>query len=122
MAIDNISFSAGTADTLLTIPNGKSYAITTIITCNTAAIDPDNPTAADSSFDLHLVTATEMTAASNVVANAISNNNRVINNLPLRAGESYSFNNEKLILESGDTIAVLGTSTSLSATVSYLEI
>ena len=121
MAIENISFSAGT-DTLLTVPSEKNYAITTIITCNTATVDPGNPNSSNASFDLHLVTALEMTAASNIVADAVNNKNRVINNLPLKAGESYSFNNEKLILEAGDTIAVVGTSTGLSATVSYLEI
>tara|TARA_B110000503_G_scaffold143523_1_gene245525 strand:+ start:1013 stop:1381 length:369 start_codon:yes stop_codon:yes gene_type:complete len=121
MAIENISFSLNVPNTLLTIPNGKSYAITTIITCNTATVDPQNPESGSASFDIHLVTAAEMILASSVVADAISNNNRVINNLTLKAGESYSFNNEKLILEAGDTIAVLGTSVSLSATVSYLE-
>jgi hypothetical protein len=127
MAIENKSFSGldgsfnRIADTLLTVPAGTSYAITTIIICNTFNPDPLDPDNGEGDFDLHLIPEAEVTAAGSV-ADAVADNNRVIKDLNLKAGESYSFDSEKLILEAGDVIAVLGTTSDLSATVSYLEI
>jgi hypothetical protein len=47
----------------------------------------------------------------------------VINVLELPAGETFTFDSEKIILESGDRIVIVGDSpTTLSATVSYLEV
>jgi len=47
----------------------------------------------------------------------------VVRNLILPAGETFTFDSEKIILEEGDKIVLLGESpTNLSATVSYLEV
>jgi len=127
MAIENINFSGldgsfnRIVDSLLTVPAGEQYAVTTVIVCNTAIVDPVNPTLNAGEFDLHLIPSSEVISAGSVT-NAIADNNRVIKDLELLAGESYSFDSEKLILEEGDVIAVAGSINTLSATVSYLEI
>lgn len=120
MAITSASLAIGT-NTLLTVPSGSEYAITTIIVCNSYVPDPTNPDLGEADFDLHLIPAAEVVAAGSVSA-AIANNNRVIKSLNLKAGETYSFDSEKLILSAGDVIAVVAALTAnLSATVSYLE-
>ena len=49
--------------------------------------------------------------------------NQVINDLELPAGETFTFDSEKIILGDGDSIVVVGDSpNTLSATVSYLEV
>ena len=51
------------------------------------------------------------------------NLNLVVNKLPVPAGETVTFDSEKIILESGDKVVIVGESpTNLSATVSYLEV
>jgi hypothetical protein len=121
MAIENSTLALGTT-TLLTIPAGKEYAITTIIFCNTYTPDPADLDLGEASFDLHLITAAEILSAGSASA-AAGNINRVINGLNLKAGESYSFDSEKLILSAGDAVHIVATlSGNLSATVSYLEI
>lgn len=130
MAIQSSRLADGNT-TLLTIPSGKEYAITTIIFCNTYNPNPLDRDDGEANFDLHLINEAEIISAGSVAA-AIASNNRVINTLNLKAGESYSFNSEKLILSSGDTIAVVASPdqnlisptgfTNLSATLSYLEI
>lgn len=121
MAIENSTLAIGN-NTLLTIPAGKEYAITTIIFCNTYTPDFSNPNLGEATFDLHLITSAEILSAGSANA-AVGNINRVINGLNLKAGESYSFDSEKLILSEGDVVQVVAAlSGNLSATVSYLEI
>lgn len=130
MAIESSRLATGNT-TLLTIPSGKEYAITTIIFCNTYNPNPLDRDEGEANFDLHLINESEIISAGSVNS-AIANNNRVINRLNLKAGESYSFNSEKLILSPGDAIAVVASPdqnpgsptgfTNLSATLSYLEV
>ena len=115
MAIVNQQLTLTTLDAL-TVPESKSYAITNILVCN-------NGTSA-ASFDMHLI------PQSSSLSNDVT---RVINNLELPAGETFTFDNEKIVLEAGDKIsfvaepqstepeAVIG-NTCLAATVSYLEV
>ena len=122
MAIES-SFIETTGTDLVTVPSGENWAITTIIICNTFAIDPTDDQAGKTSFDLHLLqdgaTATDT--------------NRVINGLELQAGETFTFDSEKIILSEGEKIYAIGTpqdtspgallgNTSMSVLVSYLEI
>ena len=94
------------------VPTGKTYAITNILVCN-------NSTSAAATFDLHLVK--NGTALSNAVT-------RVVHDLSLPAKETFTFDSEKIILEQGDKIVLIGSPdigaglTNLSATVSYLEV
>jgi hypothetical protein len=115
-----------TDTTVLTVPAGKRYAITTILVCNTA--DPNDSTVSFAEFDMHFV---KQGATINLT-------NMVINTLELPAGETFTFDSEKIILESGDRVTFVASPpidpsitdpldplfqiTNLSATVSFLEV
>jgi hypothetical protein len=104
---------ASTDTNLLLVPAGKSYAVLTIMVCNTDAPNPVHSEHGLTNFDLHFVAS----------GDAKSNTNMVIRSLLLPAGETFTFDSEKIVLEAGDKIVALGESpTNLSATVSYLEV
>ena len=115
MAIVNQQLTTTQLD-MITVPANKSYAITNILVCNNGV--------ATASFDMHLI------PQSSSLSNDVT---RVINNLELPPGETFTFDSEKIVLEVGDKIsfvaepqstepaAVVG-NTCLAATVSYLEV
>ena len=111
MAIVNQQLTTTQLD-MITVPASKTYAITNILVCN-------NNSSATASFDLHLI------PQSSSLDNAVT---RVINNLTLPAGETFTFDSEKIVLDEGDKIAFVaepdigGALTNLAATVSYLEV
>jgi hypothetical protein len=112
MAIAN-ALITNTDTELLVVPAGKRYAITTILVCNTWTPNPGHEEDGQTNFDLHFVPDGQ----------AKGNVNMVVRNLILPAGETFTFDSEKIILEEGDKIVLLGESpTNLSATVSYLEV
>ena len=110
MAIVNQQLITSQLD-LINVPAGKSYAITNILVCNNGSTD--------ASFDMHLI------PQSSPLDIAVT---RVINNLTLPAGETFTFDSEKIVLEAGDTLSFtaepdIGAGlTNLAATVSYLEV
>lgn len=110
MAIINRQLTITQLD-VLTVPAGKSFAITNILVCNNGV--------ASAAFDLHLI------PQSSSLNNAVT---RVINNLTLPAGETFTFDTEKIVLEEGDKISFVAEpdigsgNTNLAATVSYLEV
>lgn len=111
MAIENDQLTTTQKD-IITVPTGKSYALTTVLVCNTDSADT-------AQFDMHLIKSGE--ALSNSVT-------MVVNNLTLPAGETFTFDSEKIVLEEGDKLSfVAGPDigaglTNLAATVSYLEV
>jgi len=111
MAIVNAQLQTTQQD-ILTVPAGDRYAITTIMVCNNDATD-------DASFDLHFI------PSGDPLDNAVT---RVINGLTLPAGETFTFDSEKVVLGPGDKVSFVaspdigGNLTDLSATVSYLEV
>jgi|TARA_B110000240_G_C13483095_1_gene446202 hypothetical protein len=108
------STAIGSTDTVvLLVPSGKVYAILTIMVCNTEPANPIHLEHGESQFDMHFIAS----------GGAKSNTNMVINDLILPAGETFTFDSEKVVLEAGDKIVMLGASpTVLSATVSFLEV
>lgn len=110
MAIENSILPASQLD-ILTVPTGKSYAITTIMVCNYAS-------SGSATFDLHLVKS----------GGARGNTNIIVSELELPAGETFTFDSEKVVLDEGDFVSFAaspdsgGGNTDLSATVSYLEV
>lgn len=111
MAIVNAQLTSTQLD-IITVPAGKSYAVTNILVCNNDASD-------DASFDLHLIPS----------GDPLDNNiTRVVNNLTLPAEETFTFDSERIVLEAGDKISFVAEPnigaglTDLSATVSYLEV
>ena len=118
MAIVNARLTTTQLD-IITVPAGKTYAITNIMVCNT--YDPNAVDAAnhDALFDLHFIPNGQ----------ALSNTrSRVVNNLTLPAGETFTFDSERIVLEAGDKISFVAepdvgsSNTDLSAFVSYLEV
>jgi len=110
MAIVNAQLTTTQLD-VLTVPASKSYAITNILVCNTGS--------AAAQFDLHFI------PNGDPLANKIT---RVVNNLDLPAGETFTFDSERIVLEAGDKVSFvaepdIGSNlTDLAATVSYLEV
>jgi len=112
MAINSVAI-ASTDTVLLLVPAGKQYAVTTILVCNTWTPNPLDEDDGKTTFDMHLVQQ----------GDPKNTTNQVINDLELPAGETFTFDSEKIILGDGDSIVVVGDSpNTLSATVSYLEV
>ena len=106
---------ATTDTTLLTVPSGKRYAITTMLFCNTASVDTGGSN--DTNFDLHIVPNGQTKGTSNPNANI------VCNNLVVAGADTFTFDTEKLMLEAGDSVVAVSQSpANLVATVSYLEV
>lgn len=108
MAIVNARLT-GAQLNVLTVPSDKRYAITNIMVCN-------NASSGSQSFDLHLIQN-----SGGSVGTLDNNVTRVVNNLDLPAGETFTFDSEKVILETGDTVSLVGHA-DLATTVSYLEV
>lgn len=110
MAILNAAIQT-TDTTILTVPAGKKYAITTLLICN---IGTDDGTGSnDTSFDMHVIPDGQTK----------SNTNLVLKTLTVSAADTFTFNVERLILEENDRVVLVGQSpTNLSATISYLEV
>ena len=111
MAIENANLTTTQLD-LLSVPANKEYAITTVMVCN-------KDTSATASFDMHLIKSGE----------ALSNNKTlIVKELSLPAGETFTFDSEKIVLGTGDRISFVAEpdagsgNTNLVATVSYLEV
>ena len=111
MAIENDQLTTTQKD-IITVPAAKSYALTTVLVCNTDS-------SATAQFDMHLIKNGE------ALSNAVT---MVVNNLTLPAGETFTFDSEKIVLEAGDKLSFVaspdigGGLTHLAATVSYLEV
>ena len=102
MAIVNAQLTTTQLD-MITVPASKSYAITNIMVCNNGSFVPQ----------------------SSSLSNSVT---RVINNLELPVGETFTFDSERIVLEVGDKLSFVAEPdagaglTALSATVSYLEV
>lgn len=110
MAIANIAV-ATTDSTILTVPSSKSYAITTILVCNTGTDDGTGIN--DTSFDLHVIPDGDSKSSTNII----------LNDVEVQAADTFVFATERLILGQGDRVVFVGAApTNLSATISYLEV
>jgi hypothetical protein len=92
---------------------GRTNAITTIAFCNTAA-----PSASDETTNAVVVNIYIVRSGKSFVAG-----NLIVSNLTVPAGETVFFSEERIVLDSGDSIWV-GTSAAsrLSVTVSALPV
>ena len=110
MAIVNQNITTGATVDVLTVPAGKSYAITSVLITNTGP--EDAPGAEDSRFNLYAVTGAYSSNASMIVNNAL-----------LPGAETFTLDTEKLVLGAGDYFKVSCSGTnSISVVVSYLEV
>ena len=108
MAITNANVN-GTQD-VLTVPAGKSYAVTSILITN---VGPEDATGGeDSNFTLYAVTGAY-----------IANQSMIVNNALLPGAETFTLDSEKIVLGAGDVIKVAQSGTNnLPVVVSYLEV
>lgn len=118
MAIENAQLETTQQDVLV-VPNNKSYAITSIMVCNTYSPNAANPETHDAAFDMHFIKN----------AQALNNNvTCVVRDLNLPAGETFTFDSEKIVLSAGDKVSFvaqpdIGSGLSdLSVSISYLEV
>jgi hypothetical protein len=98
MAITNKQLEIVNTDLLL-VPAEKRYAVTAIMICNTENPDPLDENAGTVSLDMHFIPTGEPKSTLNMV----------LNTLELRAGETFSFDTEKIILDAGDRVTMVAT-------------
>jgi hypothetical protein len=107
--------------TMLTVPAGEEWAITNIMVCNTYDPAGVDAATADCAFDLHFV------PSDGSYSDTITS---VVRRLNLPAGETFTFDTEKVVLEGGDSVVVNGSADTtsptavgrLACTVSYIKV
>ncbi len=110
MAIVNTTVTG--SDTTIYTSSGNN-AITTIIVCNTSAFNPASPAANQSLLYMYAVPN----------GGTAGTGNLIVNGLPIPAGETVSFDQEKMVLANGDFIvAKTDSASNLVATVSTLAV
>jgi hypothetical protein len=98
---------------------GQIRAITTIVLCNVLTPNPVDEAENSCNVNIYVVPADPVTG----FGNSIGSSTLLVSNLPVPAGETVFFAEERLVLEPGDAIFV-GTSTAnaICATVSSLQV
>jgi len=122
MAIKNYQLTT-TQLNAISVPAGERWAITNIMVCNTYS--PTGPSAASRTaiFDMHFI---ENSGGSPGTLD--NSTTTVVRQLSLPAGETFTFDSEKIVLEAGDRVSFVASPdigsnlTDLAATVSYLEV
>ena len=110
MAIESHDILTTDTDLFTSVGNN---AVTTIMFCNTAAYDPLNPMDGLTLLDLHFVKNLQ----------GVTTTNLVVNQIPIQAGETFTFDTEKIILSNGDrVVASSAAPANLVATISTLEV
>jgi hypothetical protein len=114
MAIQNTTI--GSSNTVLYTASSAS-AITTIIVCNTATFDPANPLTDQTNLYLYAVPSADVSGTTTQTKHTI------VNGLPIPAGETVSFEQERMVLGTGDLIIAKSDSpANLVATISTLPV
>ena len=91
----------------------KDVAITVIFFCNLNTVDPNDSSAGRQFLDIFVVPNGDS-------ANPI---NQIAKQLPVDAGDTFTFNVERLVLSAGDRVFASTTnSNQVSATISYVAI
>lgn len=92
---------------------GQNSAITTIMLCNTGTPDPSDESVDLANVNIYLVKNTQSATVNNIV----------VNRLPVPAGETVFFSEERIILDSGDSVWVGADAANLiTVTVSSLPV
>jgi hypothetical protein len=92
-------------DIVLQVANGQQYAITSMFFCNT--------TSHNTTIQVHLVTG----------GSTFSDYNKIISDLLIAPGDTFTFDTEKIILDSGDSVQAKSDPTaSISVTLSYVRV
>lgn len=114
MAISNTAI--GSSNTAIYTSAGNN-AITTIIVCNTATFDSNNPLTGQTNLYLYAVPSADVSGTTTAAKHTI------VNGLPIPAGETVSFDQEKMVLADGDKLFAKSDSpANLVVTVSTLAV
>lgn len=106
------STAIGTSNTDLYVSSGNT-AVTCIWVCNTATYNPADPTNGLTYLDIHFVKQ----------GAGITSTNLIVNQLAVPAGETVTFDTEKIILDNGDRVVASSASpANLVATVSTIDV
>ena len=99
MAIAQASLTNSTEVTVLEVPTGQRFALTTVMVCN--SYSPNGPDASNQSnrFDMHFVKSGDPVSFSK---------NVVVRDLEIPAGETFTFDSEKIVLDEGDRVVFTG--------------
>jgi hypothetical protein len=90
-----------------------NVAITVMLFCNNNTQDPLDSSAGKQLLDVHVVPD----------SGSISNENRIMNQIPIDAGDTFTFDTVRLVLSPGDRVYALSTnSDTISSTISYVLI
>jgi hypothetical protein len=91
----------------------KDIAITVMLFCNLNTVDPEDHLAGQQFLDIFVVPDGESSSGINQIGNQI----------PIDAGDTFTFNTERLVLSPGDRIFAKTTNTNqVSVTISYVVI
>lgn len=105
MAIYNTTITATSAGSANTLASGSGQrAITTVIICNTGGTDQ--------TVTLYAIPGGGTASSSNMIVNAL--------NVP--AGDTVSFDQEKMVLSTGDELKAICSGAGLTATISTLVV
>ena len=92
---------------------GRTNAVTTIALCNTAAPDPANETTNAVTVNIYIVRS----------GKSYGSGNKIVSSLNIPAGETVFFSEERIVLETGDSIVVEpSVNNVVSVTVSALAV
>lgn len=119
MAIGNAQITSGSSLDILTVPAGKTYAVTSIILCNTEV--PNAAGDNDAYFSIYA-------RVNGAVASA---SNKIVSTAVLPGSDTFTLDSEKLVLSAGDIIRVSNegavnnppaNAVNITATISWLEV
>ena len=111
MAILNTSLQ--TTATVISPVLSTDMAITVMFFCNNNIPDPLDPNAGKQFIDIYVVPS----------GGSAANENRIANQIPIDAGDTFTFGTERLVLSTGETVYASATDNNIiSATISYVVI
>lgn len=113
MAIYNTSVPIENPDVLNS--GSGNRAITTVIVCNWVAFNPSAPTDGEATITLYAIPADD-------IGGGPLTRHMIVNQLPIPAGETVTFDNEKIVLGPGDQLYGYSSNSNLSATISVLAV
>ena len=103
----------------LTVPANKTFAVTNILVSNTYSPSGGSASSRNANFTMHIIPS----------GSALNNNiTCVVKELNLPAGETFTFDSERIILDTGDKITFTASpdqgsgNTDLSCVISYMEV
>jgi hypothetical protein len=95
---------------VLQVAENQQYAVTSMFFCNT--------TDEESILQVYIVSGDPTSPGGSP-----SNTNKIIHNLTISPGDTFTFDTEKIILDSGDSIqANQGLTGGISCTISYVRV